>query len=84
MTNKIMELADSYAVINRHSSDFTAMKYRARLEAEVQAHIDYTRAVINERDALRKVAQTALDVLENEGVTYWTDVQVALRKELGQ
>jgi hypothetical protein len=35
-----------------------------------------------ERDALRKVAQLALDVLENEGVTYWTDVQDALRKEL--
>lgn len=67
--------------------------FKATLAAEVQAQHDYTRAVIAERDALRKAAQMALKALEQAecglsigyGLTRVRvmDVIEALRKELG-
>jgi hypothetical protein len=53
-------------------------------EINYTSHVAYTRALEEYCDGLQKAAQMALDVLENEGGTYWTDVQDALREELGQ
>ncbi len=60
MTNKIMELADAYA--NRDTRTDVELKARAELATEVQAHIDYTRAVVNERDAYK----TSLEATKGE------------------
>ena len=51
MTNKILDLADAYA--NRDTRTDVELKARTALATEVQAHIDYTRAVISERDAYK-------------------------------
>ena len=51
MTNKILDLADAYA--NRDTRTDVELKARTALATEVQAHQDYTRAVISERDAYK-------------------------------
>lgn len=89
MTNKIMELVQRYAYESRWNCDEVSHVTAVALATEVQAHIDYTRAVISERDALRKVAQMAMEALD------YSDIAVlvypegefhtnALRKELEQ
>ena len=111
-SNRIMELAEAYAeatddrrmedqfgtygqflIADRHTKEA-----RAELATEVQAQQDYTRAVIAERDALRKAAQMALECLDSlsngdyldmaSEVTEvgWVDIDASaksLRKELG-
>jgi hypothetical protein len=54
MTNKIMELAHAYATQMMHSHYHPLMEARAALATEVQAHIDYTKAVVSERDEMRE------------------------------
>lgn len=84
MTNKIMELADEYAESTSDTYYTKKSAYNA-LATEVQAQQDYTRAVIAERDALRKTAQMALKWIEavNEPGLGGSDVAKQLRKELG-
>ena len=53
MTNKIMALAYDYAASCERRELTGRVRARAALATEVQAHIDYTRAVISERDALK-------------------------------
>ena len=61
MTNKIMELACEAVAFNGGSVQMEA-HVRQALAAEVQAQQDYTRAVINERDAYK----TSLEATKGE------------------
>lgn len=72
--------------VNQFGKDSEQSKFRADIHAkaetllnvEIQSHIDYTRAVIAERDALRaELARKAQYGKE------WMDKYLDLRKELG-
>ena len=78
MTNKIMALAYDYAA-SCERRELTGRVYaRATLATEVQAHIDYTRAVIAERDALKAELERKAQYGKE-----WMDKYLDLRKELG-
>lgn len=62
MTNKIMELADEYAMSFATQNACDWEPHQATLATEVKAHIDYTRAVVNERDAYK----TSLEATKGE------------------
>ena len=66
--SKILELAQSSAQSRQHNgpahlSSETNTLYVA-LATEIQSEQDYTRAVLRERDHLRKAAQMALELLK--------------------
>ena len=71
--NRIVELADAYAA---HSAcDGVVNEARAALATEVQAHIDYTAAVIAERDALKAELERKTQYGKE-----WMDKYLDLRK----
>lgn len=55
MTHRITALVDTLCIAYEGGlTQHDVAECRSALATEVQAHIDYTKAVINERDSLRK------------------------------
>lgn len=84
--SKVLEYADAYAnaMFNARFSyqiPSASATARAALKAEIQAERNYTMAILSERDALRKLAEQALEALRplNSGPLRWyTPVDAAI------